>query len=377
MVAVTLPTREFQPGDLVDGRYRIARKLADGGMGTVFLAEHMLIRRRLAIKLLHAELAPDRWMVQRFLNEATAAGTLGHPHIVESTDMGFTHEGIPYIVFEYLEGCLLTEEIHRLGRLPLRRALTIARQVASALELAHMAQIAHLDLKGDNVFLTNRGNAMDHAKLIDFGIARFMGGEPERTPPGILMGTPEYMAPEQITSPESADGRADIYALGVLLYEMLSGHCPHEDEDLRRLMHEVVYQPAPVLGRAIPPALESLLFDGLLVKSRTKRLQTMTEVATQLDALLAASRCGLVRAPSASEVHGVPVPDDAGDGTVRHAIDDRLDDAIEIEVEMDVDLDSDEPARSPDAAGQPIWSLESLFGDAAARLEAQERELGS
>jgi hypothetical protein len=107
----------------------------------------------------------------------------------------------------------------------------------------------------------------------------------------------------------------------------------------------------------------------------------MTEVATQLDALLAASRCGLVRAPLASEVHGVPAPDDAADGTVRHAIEDRIEDriedALEIEVEMDVDLDSDEPASSPDAAGQPVWSLESLFGDAAARLEAQERELGS
>src|SRR5882724_4568125 len=94
---------ELQPGDLVDGRYRIVRKLADGGMGIVFLAEHMLIRRRVAIKLLHAELAPDRWMVRRFLNEAAAAGTLGHPHIVESTDMGFTRDGVPYIVYEYLE----------------------------------------------------------------------------------------------------------------------------------------------------------------------------------------------------------------------------------------------------------------------------------
>src|SRR5882757_8299067 len=127
---------EFQPGDIIDGRYRIVRKLADGGMGTVLLAEHMLIKRRVAIKRLHAELAADHSMVHRFLNEASAAGSLGHPHIVESTDMGFTREGIPYIVFEYLEGCLLTEEIQRLGTLPIRRALRIARQIASALEAA-------------------------------------------------------------------------------------------------------------------------------------------------------------------------------------------------------------------------------------------------
>src|ERR1041385_769127 len=106
MVAViSASSTEFYPGDVIDGRYRILRKLADGGMGTVFLATHMLIRRRVAIKLLHAELASDQWMGRRFLNEAAAAGTLGHPHIVESTDMGFTRDGIPYIVFEYLEGC--------------------------------------------------------------------------------------------------------------------------------------------------------------------------------------------------------------------------------------------------------------------------------
>ena len=104
---------EFQSEDIVDGRYRILRKLAEGGMGTVFLAEHMLIKRRVAIKQLHAELAHDRAMVDRFLKEAAAAGTLGHPHIVESTDMGFTRDGTPYIVFEYLEGCLLIEEITR------------------------------------------------------------------------------------------------------------------------------------------------------------------------------------------------------------------------------------------------------------------------
>src|SRR5262249_21965630 len=148
--------RQCQPGDLVDGRYRIGPKLADGGMGVVFFAEHVLIRRRLAIKLLHADLAPDRWMVQRFLHEAAAAGSLAHPHIVESTDMGFTRDGIPYIVFEYLDGCLLTEEIRRLGRLPLGRTLVIARQLASALDAVHRAQLAHLDVKGDNVLLTRR-----------------------------------------------------------------------------------------------------------------------------------------------------------------------------------------------------------------------------
>jgi len=278
--------KQFQPGDVVDGRYRILRKLADGGMGSVFLAEHMLIKRRVAIKLLHAELAADRSMVNRFLQEASAAGTLGHPNIVESTDMGFTREHVPYIVFEYLEGCLLTQEIQRLGSLPVRRTLLIARQIASALEAAHNADIAHLDLKSDNIFLTNRGGAADHAKLLDFGISRFMEFAAEATQPGLLMGTPEFMAPEQVTRPEMVDCRADIYAFGVLLYEMLVGHCPFASDDPRRLLYQVVYEAPPPLDRPVPPALERLLFDGLLVKSRKDRLQSMAEVIAILDTLI-------------------------------------------------------------------------------------------
>jgi serine/threonine-protein kinase len=283
-------SRKLQPGDLIDGRYRIVGKLADGGMGTVFLAEHVRIRRRLAIKVLHAELATDHWMVRRFLNEATVAGTLSHAHVVESTDMGFTHDGIPYIVFEYLEGCMLTEEIRRLGRLPLRRALVIARQIASALEAAHQAQIAHLDLKSDNVFLTHRDNVFDHAKLIDFGISLFLANDLETTPTGILVGTPEFMAPEQVSSPDTADHRADIYALGVLLYEMLAGHCPFEGKDLHRVLHQVVHEPPPPLDRPVPPALNHLLFAGLLRKAREDRPQRMAEIIIVLDALIAATR---------------------------------------------------------------------------------------
>jgi serine/threonine protein kinase len=288
--------RDLHPGDLVDGRYRILGKLADGGMGTVYLTEHMLIRRRLALKLLHAELATDGWMMHRFLNEAAAAGTLDHPHIIESTDMGFTRDGVPYIVFEYLEGCLLLEEIRRLGRLPVRRALVIARQVASALEAAHAAQIAHLDLKSDNVVLTHRGNVFDHAKLIDFGISRFMTVDFEPPPPGILMGTPEFMAPEQITNPRTADARADIYALGVLLYEMLTGRCPFESKDLRWVVHQAVHAAPPPLDPPVSPALDHLLFDGLLVKSPDQRLQTMAEIGNRLEALIAAQQSGVPRA---------------------------------------------------------------------------------
>src|SRR6187551_3591178 len=140
-------TRTHEPvvriGDVVEGRYRLLKVVGEGGMGTVFLAEHALIKRRVALKVLHRELAADADVIERFMNEARAAGTLGHPNIVESTDMGFTHEHVPYIVYEYLEGTLLTDEVYRVGGLPVRRAVRIAEQITSALHAAHNAGIVH------------------------------------------------------------------------------------------------------------------------------------------------------------------------------------------------------------------------------------------
>ncbi|HEY1548001.1 MAG TPA: serine/threonine-protein kinase, partial [Kofleriaceae bacterium] len=216
-------------GDIIEGRYRIIKTLGAGGMGTVFLAEHALIKRRVAIKILHPELATDANVVERFMNEARAAGTLGHPNIVESTDMGFTHDHVPYIVFEYLEGALLTDEIYRVGGLPLRRTVRICSQIASALYAAHNAGVVHRDLKSDNVFLTDKDDASDHVKVLDFGISRFMESEDHQK--HMVMGTPEFMAPEQITDPENVDARADIYALGVIMYEMLTARRPFSNED--------------------------------------------------------------------------------------------------------------------------------------------------
>src|SRR5688572_20426969 len=241
-------------GDVVEGRYRIIKTLGEGGMGTVFLAEHTLIKRRVAMKILHPELATDADVVERFMNEARAAGTLGHPNIVESTDMGFTTEHVPYIVFEYLEGTLLTDEVYRVGGLPVRRAVRIAQQIASALYAAHNASIVHRDLKSDNVFLTDKDDALDHVKVLDFGISRFLEIEDQRTKRGVVMGTPEFMSPEQITAPDQADRRTDVYALGVILYEMLTARRPFSsDDDPRGLLTRIVHSPAPPLGREDVP----------------------------------------------------------------------------------------------------------------------------
>jgi tRNA A-37 threonylcarbamoyl transferase component Bud32 len=278
-------------GDSVEGRYKILKALDHGGMGDVFLAEHQLIKRRVALKLLRADLAEDADVLERFMNEARAAGTLGHPNIVESTDMGFTREGVPYIVFEFLEGSLLTTEIYRVGGFPARRALRVARQIASALHAAHQAGIVHRDLKSDNVFLTDRDGANDHVKVLDFGISRFLEDDTARNR-AMVIGTPQFMAPEQITSPETVDRRADIYALGVIIYEMLAARRPFvNDADPAALFKQIVSDPPPRLEVAdLPPGFEAMLFEQFLAKDPADRFSTMADVEHEL-----ATFAGIVR----------------------------------------------------------------------------------
>jgi serine/threonine-protein kinase len=264
-------------GDVVEGRYKILDTIDTGGMGTVLLAEHVLIKRRLAIKVLHENLATDSKVVERFMNEASVAGRLGHPNIVESTDMGFTSGHIPFIVFEYLEGVLLTSEIYRVKGLTVRRALKIANQIASALDAAHSAGIVHRDLKTDNIFLVHKEEVVDHVKVLDFGVSRFMENEES----AMVVGTPEYMAPEQITTPDKVDARADIYALGVVLYEMITARRPFQSNggDTEALLHSIVHDAPPPLTRGEAPAgLQEMLFTKLLAKDPSERYQSMKEV---------------------------------------------------------------------------------------------------
>jgi len=253
-------------------------------MGTVFLAEHELIKRRVALKILHPELATDAEVIERFMNEARAAGTLGHPNIVESTDMGFTHDGVPYIVFEFLEGALLTDEIYRVGGFTVRRAVRIAQQIASALHAAHTASIVHRDLKSDNVFLTDKDDALDHVKVLDFGISRFLALEDDSARRGVVMGTPEFMSPEQITAPDQVDRRTDVYALGVILYEMLTARRPFcADDDPRALLDRIVHTAPPPLGRDdVPHALSELILRRMLAKDPADRVASMSDVEAAL-----------------------------------------------------------------------------------------------
>jgi serine/threonine protein kinase len=292
-------------GEVVEGRYKILSRLGEGGMSTVFLAEHWLIKRRVAMKIMHKEYAADADMIRRFMNEALAAGTLGHPNIAESTDMGFTRGDVPYIVFEYIEGTLLSDEIDRLVEMPVRRALRIAYQIASALDAAHRAGIVHRDLKSDNVFLTDRVEAPDHVKVIDFGISRFLAA-PDRTAiGGVVMGTPEFMAPEQVTNPDGVDHRADIYALGIVLYEMLAKQLPFQRktapgstrrrtpslDEMHALLDQIINNPPPALVRAgAPPGLSEMIVDKLLAKDPKKRYQTMKDVQGAIEAFASVMR---------------------------------------------------------------------------------------
>jgi serine/threonine protein kinase len=294
-------------GEVLEGRYRIIKVLDEGAMGTVFLAEHVLIQRRVAIKIPHPELATDADVIERFMNEARAAGTLGHPNIVESTDMGFTRNDVPFIVFEFLEGTLLTDEIYRTKGLTVRRALRIGTQIASALHAAHTAGIVHRDLKSDNVFLTDKEDAADHVKVLDFGISRFLEVEDSPTAPGrqTLMGTPEFMAPEQVTSPESVDARTDVYAFGVVLYEMLAARRPFaldnsnpatrdkapDVDTVHALLERIVNEPPPPLERHdAPPGLQEMIYDKLLAKDPASRYQSMKDVQGALEAFMGVAR---------------------------------------------------------------------------------------
>jgi len=272
--------------ELLEGRYRVVRRIATGGMAAVYEAEHALIGRSVAIKVLHPQYAEDVECVQRFLDEGRTAGTLGHPNIVESTDMGYTASGAPFLVLELLDGCNLQEQVTRQGRLVIERAVAIAQQIASALAAAHARGIIHRDLKSGNVFLVDRGESGELVKVLDFGISKFLEGRGS-TQKDVLLGTPWFMSPEQINDPSSVDGRCDIYGLGVILYEMLSGEVPFADTPYPKLFSRILWEdPLPVerLRPEVGPALAALVRRAM-ARSLDERYATMEEVGADLAAI--------------------------------------------------------------------------------------------
>jgi serine/threonine protein kinase len=231
-----------KPGDIIGGKYRIVRMIGDGGMGAVYEARHEILGTSVALKFLHAELAKRQGLSSRFLQEARVSASIQSPHVTKVTDVDQTPEGSPYLVMELLSGDSLQQLLDRSRKLAKDQAIDFTLQVLSGLEAAHALGVVHRDLKPDNVFITpSPGGPV--CKLLDFGIAKLrQSNEYGRglTRPGALMGTPEYMSPEQLYSADRVDHRADLYSLGVMLFEMLCGERPTHGEDAAAIVGNVM-----------------------------------------------------------------------------------------------------------------------------------------
>jgi serine/threonine-protein kinase len=275
-------------------RYRIHDVLGEGAMGKVYAAEHVLMRKRLAVKVLHRELSSVPELVARFEREAMAAANIDHPNIAGATDFGKLPDGAVFLALELVEGRCLRDEIAA-GPIPMVRALHIARQIAAALGAAHAQGIVHRDLKPENVMLVDKAGDPDFVKVLDFGVARVPIGEGGDegagviTRAGMVFGTPEYIPPEQALG-QVSDGRADLYSLGVMLFEMLTGVRPFVAESKVSLVGQHLGKAPPRLVDKLPslaaPDGVQVLVDLLLEKEVARRVQVADEVVRAVDALI-------------------------------------------------------------------------------------------
>jgi tRNA A-37 threonylcarbamoyl transferase component Bud32 len=275
-------------GSILGERYKIIQKLGAGGMGAVYLAEHVVIERKVAIKILSEDFAHKADLVQRFIQEARAAARIGHENIVEVYDFGETASGSVFFAMEYLEGGDLAQLIQKSGPLSAQQVKQVALQICAGLAAAHTKKIVHRDLKPENIFLIEREGRRDFVKILDFGIAKISTveeGQGRLTRAGMIFGTPEYMSPEQARG-ETPDHRVDIYALGCIMYEMLTGCVPFQAETfMGTLTKQMFEQPLPPSRRCrhpVPPDLEAVCLKAM-EKDRERRFQSMNEVAQALE----------------------------------------------------------------------------------------------
>ena len=241
-------TSDARLGQTLAGKYRLEERLNEGGMGTVYRGTHVLMDKTVAVKVLRPSLAADEKIVARFSREARAASRISHPHALSVTDFGESEDGVVFIVMEYLSGSTLKEIIRHEGPMPLSRVGEILRQVGSALEAAHEQGVVHRDLKSENIMLLST-NGPDYAKVLDFGIAKIIEPDgtynPGLTSPDLVIGTPQYMSPEQCSQSQDIDARSDIYSLGVIAYEMLVGKVPFTGESPTAIMMKHLQEPSP------------------------------------------------------------------------------------------------------------------------------------
>jgi serine/threonine protein kinase len=293
-------------GQVLGGRYRLDTLLGSGAMGRVYRAEHVLMHKPLAVKILHAEHTERPEIVTRFEREATAAANIDHPNVVAATDFGKLPDGTVYLALELVQGKNLRAEVAK-GPLGVARSLHIARQIATGLAAAHARHIVHRDLKPDNIVLVEKNGDPDFVKVLDFGIAKLTeAGKSALTKVGVVLGTRDYMAPEQALGQE-VDARADLYSLGVVLYEMLCRECPFEGESPAAILGLQMTKRPPTLRERAPsldiPAEVDAIVMKLLEKERAERPPSAAVVAAQLDGLVSK-----LRGVASSAKPGAPAP---------------------------------------------------------------------
>ncbi len=281
-------------GTMVSGRYRVVKKLGEGGMGSVYAGEHEAIEKQVALKVLHAEYSAKADIVERFQQEAKAASRIKHPNVLDIFDFGQLDNGSFFLAMEFLEGHDLADDLLKYNVLPPARGIPFALQICRALAAAHSRGVVHRDMKPENVFILRTTDGQEIVKIVDFGIAQLRSNDaaaaaaesaPKRrklTKTGMIFGTPEYMAPEQAAG-KKADLRVDIYATGIILYEMFTGHVPHTGETFMAVLAAHLNDTPPPMPSVNPELPVSPAFQAVVMKALAKkpeeRYQSMAELA--------------------------------------------------------------------------------------------------
>jgi serine/threonine-protein kinase len=300
-------------GALLGGTYQVKRVLGEGGMGKVYEASHTRLgSRRFAVKVLHAEYARHNDVLSRFQREAEAAASIGHAHVLEVFDVSRTDDGRPYIVSEFLEGEDFHEYLERVRKLDVASAVAVTRQIAGALRAAHEAGIVHRDLKPENVYVVQNRSVTGRrgglfVKILDFGISKVQGKDTNLTRTGMIMGTPNYMAPEQARG-EKVDHRVDVYALGAMLYRMVTGKRAFEGTDagavITAVLNDEPRRPRDI-EPSIPEALE-VVIQRAMAKDKAERYQSMDELDRDLAVFDAGSTGNSMMPPPGPAVTVMP-----------------------------------------------------------------------
>ncbi|MBD0325912.1 MAG: protein kinase [Pyrinomonadaceae bacterium] len=355
-------------GQTLADKYRIEELINEGGMGTVYRSTHVLMEKTVAIKVLHPALAADDKIVARFSREAKAASRISHPHALNVTDFGEAENGVVFLVMEYLHGKTLKDIIHESGPMPLPRVVEIIRQVCGALAAAHNEGVVHRDLKSDNIMLVDVSGGGDWAKVLDFGIAKItekVGQDPALTAPNLIIGTPQYMSPEQCSQASEIDARSDIYSLGIILYEMLVGHVPFTGESPTAIMMKHLQDAPPSIleERKDLPASVGRVVARALAKRPEDRFQTVSELSESLAEAAEDPPVAVASStdPGASDrnTHRILVPTGSNEAP-RDTANDDYDEATVVRPRTVADMDEPEfirHAAAPPPESINIWKI--------------------